>query len=217
MIEASDYPGLWMSPALVKQRMDSTILKHGDTKTSGHGQFKREREVWTSAMFAFGLGQMNGNEYWVEIETVDATPDTRVHRIDPSSGHNRIETIDCEVVDWDEHVDDVMHVIKKKCLRAYPQSFFLLVLARNGEFLDFTRVSEEMKLINVPFFEVWIVGRSSQTEITMVRLFPGLLQFTFDVHDAIEKTKDQNRFLVKQKRGTSIEFRDLGHTYLPIP
>src|SRR5882672_7713062 len=134
MIEASDYPGLWMSPALVKQRMDSTILKHGDTKTSGHGQFKREREVWTSAMFAFGLGQMNGNEYWVEIETVDATPDTRVHRIDPSSGHNRIETIDCEVVDWDEHVDDVMHVIKKKCLRAYPQSFFLLVLARNGSF-----------------------------------------------------------------------------------
>jgi len=43
-------------------------------------------------------------KYWVEIETVDQTPDTRVHHIDQSKGHNSVQMQSVEVVDWEQHV-----------------------------------------------------------------------------------------------------------------
>ena len=69
-----------------------------------------------------------------------------------------IQTRSIEVVDWEENVDDIMKVIKKKCKRAYPDHYLLLVNARHGKgYLDFDRVIEEMKAIPSPFLEVWVV------------------------------------------------------------
>ena len=76
---------------------------------------------------------------------------------------------------------------------------------------------ESMKSLHVPFFEVWILGRASDSDVTMVRIVPELLQVTLNVREMLEKTKDQRSFMVPEKRGTSTEFRDLGLTYLPIP
>ena len=87
-------------------------------------------------MYALGLAEMYSKEYWVEIETVDQTPDTRVHHIDQSAGHNEIGTQHIEIVDWEEHVDDALDLIKQKCRRAYPPYFCLLLLARNGKNFD---------------------------------------------------------------------------------
>lgn len=74
------------------------------------GRFKKERAAWTTAVFALALSKLNGEQWWVEIETRDNTSDTRLRRVEQSSGNNVIQTRSIEVVDWEENVDDVMGV-----------------------------------------------------------------------------------------------------------
>lgn len=110
----------------------------------------------------------------IEIETVDSTPDTKLQRIDQSSGHNVIQTRNIEVVDWEENVDDIMEVIEKKCSRAYPGHYLLLVNARHsGHALNLDRVVEEMKKIRSPFLEVWVVAFVGLDVVKVVRIAPG--------------------------------------------
>jgi hypothetical protein len=63
-------------------------------------------------------------------------------------------TRNIEVVDFEPHSDDPMQVIKKKCQRAYPDYFTLLVLARNGNIIKPEKFAEEIGLLKVPFSEV---------------------------------------------------------------
>jgi hypothetical protein len=63
-------------------------------------------------------------------------PHVSYFRLDQSSGRNCIQTQSIEIVDWEEHVDDAVKVIKRKCQQAYPPHFCLLVLARNEKNLD---------------------------------------------------------------------------------
>jgi len=43
---------------------------------------------------------MYGKKYWVEIETVEQTPDTKVHHIDQSQGYNIVQTQLCKRSAW---------------------------------------------------------------------------------------------------------------------
>jgi hypothetical protein len=217
MIRASGYHQLWMCPRVAVARMQSLIRKHAYEKAASSGRFKQEREAWTASIYALGLSVMTGREYWVEIETVDQTPDVKVHQIDQSSGRNIISTQNVEIVDWDHHVGDVMCVIRQKCARAYPSHFCLLVLARNGTEINLESVLNEIGSIHVPFSEIWILGVPSPLNITMIRMVPDFLRLDFAVSEALKKTKSQREFLRRQKRGTSAKFRDLGTTYVPIP
>jgi hypothetical protein len=88
---------------------------------------KKSGKLWTTAMLALALSKLSDEEYWVEIETFERTPDTRLHYINQSSGHNVIQTRNIENVDWEENVDDIMEVIGKKCRRAYPGDYLLVV------------------------------------------------------------------------------------------
>ena len=83
----ASYAGLFMSA-----RMQAVIDKYGYASAVGSDRFKKERESWTSAVYALGLAELTGKEYWVEIETVDQTPDARVHYIDQSAGYNQVNT-----------------------------------------------------------------------------------------------------------------------------
>jgi hypothetical protein len=148
---------------------------------------------------------------------VDQTPDTKVHFIDQSAGHNCVMTQSIEIVDWEEHVDDALDVIKAKCRKQYPSHFCLLVLARNGKIIDLEMITREVQSMSVPFSEMWIIGQSSDRAATMVRLFPGSLQVEFDVVRSLEKIKQQTDFMFRQTRGKSTSFEDLGLTYLPLP
>ena len=76
--------------------MQKIIETHGTRDAESSGRFKKEREAWTPAVWALGLTQIDGREHWVEIETEDNTPDTKVHRLDQSKGHNKIETYNVE-------------------------------------------------------------------------------------------------------------------------
>ena len=117
--------------------------------------------------------QMHERDYWVEIETEDNTPDTKVHRLDQSSGHNKIETYNVEVVDWEQHVDDPIQIVRQKCARAYPSYFWLVILGRSGKVVDLNAVIEAIRCARVPFVEIWIVGRALENRgrMKLVRLF----------------------------------------------
>jgi hypothetical protein len=197
--------------------MISLIEKYGYPQASTSGRFKHEREAWTTGMYALGLEEAYGKQYWVEIETVDQTPDTRVHHIDQSGGRNKIGTQDIEIVDWEEHVDDALDLIKQKCRRAYPPHFCLLLLARNGKNFDVERITQELCAINIPFAEIWVLGRIADEMMTMLRVVPSQVRVDFEIAEALEKGKRERQFMVRQKRGSSTEFRDLGPIFLPIP
>lgn len=220
MVRATlSYKGLWMSPSFVIQRMQKIIETYGIREAQSSRRFKREREAWTTAGWAFGLTQMHEREYWVEIETEDNTPDTKVHRLDQSAGHNKIETYNIEVVDWEVHVDDLIQVVHQKCARAYPDYFGLLILGRSGKVIDPNTVIEAIRGMRVPFAEIWIVGRAleDRNRMQMVRLFPDRADVAFDLSSALKASEKQKEFMRPEKRGTSTDFRSLGDVYLPIP
>jgi hypothetical protein len=108
MIAASDYSELWMSPSIAIRRMATISETFGIERARTDGQFKKEREAWTTGVFALALSKLNGEPWWIEIETKDNTPDTRLRQLDQSSGNNVIQTRNIEVVDWEENVDNIM-------------------------------------------------------------------------------------------------------------
>jgi hypothetical protein len=206
-----------MSPWMAITRMKTTNETYGTEMARTHQRFKKEREAWTTGMFALGLSKLTQKEFWVEIETLDSTPDTRLRHIDQSEGHNMIEIINIEIVDWVEHVSSIMEVIKKKCARSYPDDYFLLVHARSGKLLDFDHVIKELKKIVSPFFEVWILARISENDMKVVRVAPAALPIDFKIRSELERTSRQPAFLQRGTRGAETEFRDLGPAYLPLP
>jgi hypothetical protein len=218
MIAASDYSELWMSPYIAIRRMATISETFGIEQARTDGRFKKEREAWTTAVLAVALSRLNGEQWWIEIETKDSTPDTKLRQLDQSSGNNVIRTRNIEVVDWEENVAEVMEVIRKKCRRAYPDHYLLLVNARNsGKVLDFDRVIQEMKGIRSPFLEVWVVSFVGPDDMKVVRVAPGTLSVDLKIRAELERAKKQTPFMKRGSRGTGTELRDLGPAYLPIP
>jgi hypothetical protein len=215
----TSYKGLWLSPSFVIHRMRKIIETHGIPEANSSRRFKQEREAWTTAVWALGLTEMHKRNYWIEIETEDSTPDTKVHRLDQSSGHNKIETYNVEVVDWESHVDDVMQVIRQKCERAYPSYFWLLILGRNGKTLDLDSTIEVVRELRVPFAEIWIIGRPEEAmqKRQMVRLYPEKWDLIFDLARALKESEKQTEIMRPGKRGTGTDAYPLGSSYLPIP
>jgi hypothetical protein len=199
--------------------MQKIIETHGIHEANSDGRFKQEREAWTTAVWALGLTEMHKRNYWVEIETEDRTPDTKVHRLDQSSGHNKIETYNVEVVDWERHVDDVMQVIRQKCERAYPPYFWLLILGRSGKTLDVDSTVKAVRELHVPFAEIWIIGRPADAMHMreLVRLYPEKLDLIFDFARTLRESEKQTEIMRPGIRGTGTEFYPLGASYLPIP
>jgi len=215
---APGYANLLMSPSVAIRRFETVIGTHGFAAAKT-GRVKREREAWISAVWALGLREITGKEYWIEIETRNRTPDCKVHFIDQSAGYNHVMTHNLEIVEWDEHRPEVVEVIAQKCGNAYPQYFSLLVFARNGKQIDVHDVSRQVKGLLVPFGEIWVLGRlpGSSAKYIMFTVHGGPRAIEFDLAEAIRKSSPQVDFLRRQKRGKSTEMRNLGITYLPIP
>ncbi len=217
MIPPSNYSELWISPLFAIARMRTISETYGIERARVDNRFKREREAWTSAMLALALLKLKHEEWWIEVETLEATPDNRLRRIDHTLGGNIIQTHEIEVVDWEENVDDILEVIRKKCGRGYPSNYLLLVNARNsGKVLDFDRVIAEMKTLHSPFLEVWVVAFIGTADVKVVRVAPAL-PFVDLTQSDFEKARNQKPFLKRGTRGMNTEFKDLGLAYLPIP
>lgn len=218
MIPASDYSDLWMSPAVAIKRMKTIGETYGVEQARRNGRFKKEREAWATGVLALALSKLNGEEWWVEIETAENTPDTRLRRIEQSSGHNVIQTRSIEVVDWEENVADIMEVIRKKSERAYPRDFLLLVHARHvGKVLHIDQIVGELKKIRSPFLEVWVTASVGPDQMIAACVAPGMLRVDLKLSAEVERANKQSPFLKRGMRGMTVGFRDLGLSFLPIP
>lgn len=218
MILASDYSDVWMSPYIAVRRMATISETYGFERARTDGRFKKEREAWTTAVLALALSKLTGEQWWIEIETVESTPDTKLQRVDQSSGHNVIQTRSIEVVDWEENVDEIMEVIRKKCERAYPGHYLLAVYARHtGKVLDTARISREIKEIPSPFLEIWVLACIGRNQMKVVRVAPDGPAVDLKLQDELQEASKQRAFLRRGVRGTGCGFQELGLVYLPIP
>lgn len=214
---APGYANLLMSPNKAIRRFETVIVKHGYEQAM-KGGVKQEREAWISAVWALGLREITGREYWIEIETRDQTPDCKVRYVDSSPGYNLRGTINVEIVEWEQHKPDVMDVITPKCAKAYPRHFTLLVFARNGKPIG-THAAQQLKSLTVPFKEIWVLGRASveDAKYRMFMLHPGSRGVDFDLSDVLQKNNSQAEFAQFEKRSKRTEMTDRGMIHLPIP
>jgi len=210
------YAGLWMSPEFVIRRMRTVVESFG-FQGAEHGRFKKEREAWASGIYALALSETEGKQYWVEVETVAQTPDTYVHQIDQSKGRNTITSQSIEVVDWEEHTDNVMELIRKKCSRPYSPIFSLLVSGRSDKVIEPDALASEIVQLTVPSAQVWMVGVSDYNKAHASLLYPNFMVVQFDVQAAFQKARPVAEIIQKLQRGKSMEFVPLGAMYLPIP
>ena len=209
------YEGRMMSPDFVLHRMTGVVDKHGSVK-AGTGRFKREREACATALYALALSESTGKRFWVEVETIDQTPDTRVIQIDQSQRGNILRRQNVEVVDWVASVDDPMDLIRAKCAKAYPPDYCLLIAARSGKLVRPQIIARDIRQISVPFAEIWILGETATNTYDVARLYPTTWQLQFNVLEALERAKTDADVLTKRQRGTETEFVPLGKVYMPI-
>jgi len=198
------YAGCLMSPEFVLQRMRHIVEKHGVFEAES-GRFKREREACSTALYALALSEMSGKEYRVEIETVDQTPDTKVHHIDQSKGYNIVQTQSVEIVDWEKHVDDPMELIRAKSRKKYPADYCLLIAARSGKMVYPQRIARDIRRMTIPFAEVWILGQSATNAFNVARLHPTTLQHRFDIFEALKRAETDADVLTRRQRGKETE------------
>jgi hypothetical protein len=190
----------------------------GSDRARTDGRFKRERETWAAGVVALALSKLKDDLWWVEVETVDATPDTKLRQIDQTANGNVINTRNIENVDWEENVDDIMTVIRKKCKRKYPNHYLLVVHARNyGKEINFDRVIEDMKSMQSPFLEVWVIAVVGLDHIKVVRVSPALPVIDLKIRAEMERANKQIPFLRRGSRGRKPGFFDAGTVFLPLP
>ena len=214
---APGYANLLMSPNVAIHKFETIIRKHG-YREAWRGRVKRERESWITAVWALGLREITGRQYWIEVETRDQTPDCKVRYIDSSLGYNLRGTINVEIVEWEHHRPDVMDVIAPKCARAYPRNFFLLVFARNGKPIGANAI-QQLKTLTIPFKEIWVLGRVSveEAKYRMFTLHPRSRVVDFDLFEVLQKNISQAKFAQFEKRSKRTEMTDRGMIHLSIP
>jgi hypothetical protein len=218
MLPPSNYSQIAMSPYTAIVRMRTIGETYGIDRTRTDGRFKREREAWATAVLALALSKLKDEVLWIEIETADNTPDTRLLLIDETTNGNVVNRRNIENVDWEVNVDNIMTVIKKKCKRQYPRDYFLLVHARNyGKEINFDRVIEEMKSVRSPFLEVWVIAVIGPDDIKVVRISPGTLVIDLKIRAELKKASKQVPFLKRGSRGRKSGFYDAGKVFLPLP
>lgn len=208
-----------MSPKFVIDRMAKIVGRYGIHEALTNGHLKKEREAYTSAVWSLALTEVDAHQHWIEIETIDQTPDTKVHYLDQSAGYNHRNIYNIEVVDWEPHVDNPMQVIRQKCSKAYPSYFFLLVFGRSGleKVIDVKKLIEEVQSLKVPFAEIWIIGRVIEAGYKVLKLYPQEFLIDVDIRRALMKDTRKSDVIKYEARGKSLEPRNLGYVYLPIP
>src|SRR5215471_19909800 len=85
MVPASDYSEVSMSPYTAIVRMRTLSERCGIDRARMDGRFKREREAWATGVLALALSKLKADVWWVQVETVQNTPDTRLLQIDQTA------------------------------------------------------------------------------------------------------------------------------------
>jgi len=213
------YKNLWMSPNVAIIRLNLLIEKYGIKTVVRNGLFRHEREAWIAASFLLGWRENNNEEYWLEIEMEEATPDIHGYTLRPLKRGFHREDYNFEIVEWEEHSKGILDVIKKKCKKCYPNYFLLLVYARKrGELIDYEKVHDEIKNNKVPFLDIWILAASSNSnDYHLTRVYRDKFQICFNLNEALKKVNNQSDYATNLGRGGGTDRKNLGVVYVPLP
>jgi len=213
------YKNLWMSPSVAIVRLNYLIEKYGIQKILSKSIFKHEREAWIAAVFLLGLRQQDSKEYWLEIETEQATPDIYGYQLREVEGNYRRDVYNIEITEWEEHGGNIIDIIKNKSKKSYSDYFFLLIYARKGgEIIDYSNIYNEILSFRIPFSEIWILASSSYNQdYHLTRVYKQIFQIRFNLNSAIINNKEQKSFATFLKRGKGTEFKNLGQILVPYP
>lgn len=219
MIKATlSFKNIWINPAIPIIRIRKLIIKYGIEKVIHDTKLKSEREAWVTAIWALGLIEVANKQYWIEIETENATPDTYLYYLEQIDGNNHRSVASIEVTDWEEHTEDIFEIIKSKCSKFYPNYFTLLVYARNSnKAIELEKIFQNLQQSTVPFGDIWIIGALDFDNYQLSRVFPERSVIKFNLNESLLKGKGQGDFATFLKRGTGVQFTNLGNLYLPIP
>jgi hypothetical protein len=212
------YKGIWMSPDIVISRFEGIVKRYGFEDAIKNNKFKQEREGWVSGVWALGITTQINKEIWVEIETVEQTPDTHVFYFETINGNNHRYVFDVEVVDWEEHTQNLMDIIIKKSRKSYASNFTLLIYGRHpGKTVNMEQIYGEVQKLKVPFWQIWILGGGDNNSYTIFQLFGGKNEIEFNLEILRNKFRKQIPFSKFLMRGTGTEIKNLGSIYLPLP
>jgi hypothetical protein len=122
-IEETIYPRyIALTPQLVLARKQEIINKFGIANFLTRQEFKRAREMYQTAIYALGMTARTGNYFWV-TPAKDDTPDT--YLIWQQGNELFAECV--EITLWNEYVDDMWEIIKKKIDKKYPLHFSIVI------------------------------------------------------------------------------------------
>ena len=211
------YRGIWMSPETVISRFEGLIKKFGFNEIIKNNRFKHEREGWVSGVWALGITEITGKENFIEIETIQETPDTHVFYFDIINGNNHRQVFDVEVVDWEEHTGELIEIIKNKSSKNYPQNFTLLIYARHpGKEVNMEEIYKEVQHMNIPFGQIWVLGSSDVDDYDIFQIYGVKNHIKFNLSKLREKYKNQIPFSKFLMRGKGTDIENLGVIYLPL-
>lgn len=127
-IEEKLYPTyIALSPQLVLARNLDIIEKYGMNNYLTRREFKRAREMYQTAVYALGMTARTRDYYWVTPGN-DNTPDC--YLIWKYENGLCVECV--EITLWNEHVDEMWEIIKKKIDKQYPFHFSIVIHDSNG-------------------------------------------------------------------------------------
>lgn len=213
------YKNLWMSPNVAINRLKIIIEKYGIGVAIKRNEFRHEREAWIAAVFLLGLRKFDKNEYWLEVETEQSTPDIYGYYIEKIEDKNHRWVCDIEITEREEHGGSIAELIENKSKKSYPRDFYLLIYARkSGELLDYDKIYEAVKRIKIPFSKIFILCCiSDDNDYALVEVFPKKYKLEFNLDVAIEGNKDQLAFATFLKRGKGTKPVPLGEIFVPLP
>ncbi len=210
-----------ISPNEILRRFDILREKYGQLFLKKKNCFKHERESWITAIFALALkeGDDPEQEYWIGIESIEQTPDTYIINYFKKDQELIKGIRYIEVVEWEEHVENIVDIIKKKSAKAYPRFYFLLIYARGGvpeRKLDYREISKKLQGLNIPFSEIIIVTTnvSHYGNCMLFWVHPEIRLFEFNAKESYTKNTAQARYL-KELPGKNIE--KTNSEVIPLP
>lgn len=224
MTNAEPYsPDEFFSPAFVIERFKRIVERHGLDKAIKDDRFKREREMWITAVFLLGLRNISPASYWVGPCLDKTTPDTYgVSFTDKEKGLNlNIQNI--EVFEWESHGGESLIEAFASKLKGkhYPKYFTLLCYAhsRTGQ-IEFEPVFQYFQK-NIPGIgAVWFVSSVAGKEPgghVLVQLFPERAELEFNYLSELKVVGDQLEIIKVLGRGTDKKFSRLGTKFIPLP
>lgn len=122
-VEERIYPtGIALCPHLVLARNQEIIKKYGLNNFLKRNEFKRAREMYQTAIYAIGMTARTGDYYWITPSNKD-TPDS--YLIWKEGNELFVECV--ELTLWNEHVEEMLEIIKKKINKQYPPYFSIVI------------------------------------------------------------------------------------------